>query len=105
MVVREKRKSNCRNDEHICHHVVPTQILTHIEHCKSRKYSKRYCFLNDLQLSRRKPIVAPTIRWYLQAVFKERNTPTGENHTPQCRVLVFQMPIPGERHEHIARDQ
>src|SRR5262249_17760744 len=46
--------------------------------------------------------VTPAIGRHLQTVLKERDSPTDENHFPQCAALVAQMAIPGDGHEQIA---
>jgi len=41
---------------------------------------------------------------HLKDVFKKRQQPAYRDRDPERLVLVFQMPVPGERHEHV-RDQ
>lgn len=45
------------------------------------------------------------IRRRLQAIFKKGDPPTGQNHNPQGRVFVFEMPVPGKGHKDVGNGQ
>ena len=41
------------------------------------------------------------IRRHLEAILDEGNPPARRNHNPQGRVLVLEVPIPGDGHEDV----
>ena len=49
--------------------------------------------------------MSDTIRRHLETIFDEGNPPTRQNHNPQRRVFVLEMPIPGDRHEDVGYGQ
>src|ERR1700738_18072 len=65
----------------------------------------RYHFLDGLELSSRKLVRANAICRNLEAVFEEGDAPTCEDDFPQCFAAVFEMAIPGKRHEDVRDGQ
>lgn len=50
-------------------------------------------------------ITADLVGRYHQRVFQQGNAPADEDRRDQAHMLEFQMPIPGNRHEGIGRDE
>ncbi len=46
-------------------------------------------------------VMADAIRRHLKAILDEGNLSADENHDPQRRGLVLEMPISGDRHEDV----
>ena len=97
----DKRKCHRRQHADECRNVIPADLLFKINHRKAAKYEQGDDFLDDFQLRRRINIAAPTIGRHLQDVFKKRNAPTREDDEQDGLFLIFQMTIPGERHENV----
>ena len=49
--------------------------------------------------------IAQAVRRHLQAIFKERNAPAGENGEPERGMRLFEMPVPGAGHENVRADE
>lgn len=82
---------------------------------KHRENYQRNHFLNHLQLQQGKWssvfLITNFIRRYHQAILKKRNQPTGQNQPgkpgllEEFQMLVLQVPIPGNGHEHIGKNK
>src|SRR5271168_3382211 len=100
-----KNKKHPQNHATKPRRVVPSQLLSQIQHRENRKNRQRDEFLNRLQLRRRKLIRSNPVRRHLKAVLKESDPPADKNHLPQRLAPVFQVPIPRKRHENIGNRQ
>src|SRR5262245_29688244 len=62
--------------------------------------------LQDLELGDVETLMADPVRRHLQQVFEEGDAPTDERrHVPGLAIQSLQMPVPGEGHEDVRRDQ
>ena len=94
------------NQAQPCPQVVQLERLVHIKHCKRHKHAQRDHFLHDLELPHVELRVADAVGRHLQEVLKQRNTPADQRrHIPGRRRQVLEVPVPGERHEHVAGHQ
>ena len=63
--------------------IVGFERLAHIENGKGHKDPKRNDFLGNLELPKRKVLIANPIGGYLKGVFEQSNRPTDQNRDPQ----------------------
>lgn len=96
---------NTYKDKQKSHIVIDGHFLFQIEPRKNSEDEKCNSLLNDFELRRRKKSVSHSIGGDLEAIFKKRNSPRGQNHNPKSSLLKLQMAIPGKRHEEIAENE
>src|SRR5882724_8981079 len=85
--------------------VVPMQLIAKIKRREDAKDRQRDDLLDHLQLIRRKGLRANPVGGYLQAVLKEGDAPTDQNHLPQRHLAKLQVPVPRKDHKDVRADQ
>lgn len=73
--------------------------------CKYNENNQSYYLLDDLELEGIELAIAQSVCRNLKAIFEECNSPAGEDRSPDGNVPEFEVTVPGEGHEHIARDE
>jgi hypothetical protein len=81
--------------------VVPSKLLLEIEKGKTGEDNKGDDFLDDLELSRGKAQMARSVGWHLETILDKGYEPADYYYFPQGRMLVFQVSVPGDRHEYV----
>ena len=85
---------------------VEAEFLAHEEHGERHEDGERDDLLHDLQLGERERGVADAVRGHLQQLLEERNAPADDGgEPPRFAGHVFQVSIPGERHEAVRADE
>jgi TM2 domain-containing membrane protein YozV len=82
--------------------------LLHVDHREGHENGERDHLLNDLELDHVESglLKADAIGRHLQQVLEQGNTPTHQRRrVPGCCRHIFQVAVPGKRHEHVAGDQ
>ena len=103
--VEVESEVNGRDDEHKRDNVVPARRLPKEQPSDHREHDNRDAFLHDLELHNREARGSDAIGRHLKDVFKKRQQPAYRDRDPERLVLVFQMPVPGERHEYVRNEQ
>ena len=85
--------------------VVPLQLLAQVQDGKNRKHRQGNHFLNSFELSRGEFVRADAVRWNLETILKESDTPTCEDDLPQRLTPVLKVAIPRKRHEDVREDE
>src|SRR5450631_844212 len=87
--------------------VVPLEALAHVEHREGHEHGEGDDLLHDLQLRKRDAALeADAVCRDLQQVLEKGDAPARRRgHVPSGRLQVLQMPVPGERHEHVGCDE
>lgn len=75
------------------------------EHRKQREDGERNDFLHGLELCGRIDLRTKTVGGNRQTVLKKGDAPTDENGDEEGRAFVLEVTVPGERHEHVGRNQ
>jgi hypothetical protein len=96
-----KNKEYRAKDEYKADNVIPLQLFFQINDRENTEDHQRDNFLNGFQLCRGELVVTNTIRWNLKAILDKGNQPTNENHFPQSRAFIVEVPIPSRSHEDI----
>ena len=81
--------------------VVPAQVLAEVEGDEDAEDDERNHFLNDLELHGGEAVCADAIGWDLEAVFKQGNGPTDEDHFPERLMAKAEVTVPGKGHEDV----
>ena len=101
-----ENKEHCTQQTNPGTEIVPGQFFPHIKNRKGDKYCQRNDFLQDLQLGQIEHGVADTVGRDLQQIFKEGDPPPHHGgNVPGFGGEIFQVSVPGERHENIGEDQ
>src|SRR5690606_32989291 len=61
--------------------------------------------LDHLELRGGELPVAPAVRRHLEAVLEEGDAVGDQHHLPERLVAKFEMPVPGDGHEHVRGDE
>ena len=85
--------------------MIPSRTFPEVEDCKYNENNQSYYLLDDLELEGIELAIAQSVCRNLKAIFEECNSPAGEDRSPDGNVPEFEVTIPGEGHEHIARDE
>src|SRR5882757_5723179 len=85
--------------------VIPVQLVAKIKRGEHPKHRQRDHLLNHLQLIRREGLRADPVGRYLQAVLKEGDAPTDQNHLPKRHLAKLQVPVPREGHKNVRANQ
>jgi len=96
-----KNYKHSRNDHSKPDHIVPTDWFPQIQHRKYGKHGEGDGLLNRLQLRSGECVRANSIGGNLKTILGEGNSPTDQNDLEQGRLAIFQMAVPGKRHENI----
>ena len=98
-------EEDCADEEARGDGVVPAQVLAEIEGDEDAEDDERNHFLNDLELHGGEAVCADAIGWDLEAVFKQGNGPTDEDHFPERLMAKAEVTVPGEGHEDVGDDE
>lgn len=85
--------------------MIPSRTFPEVEDCKYNENNQSYDLLDDLELEGIELAIAKPVCRNLKAIFEECNSPAGEDRSPDGNVPEFEVTVPGEGHEHIARDE
>src|SRR5882762_10239177 len=85
--------------------VVPLQLLAQVQDGKNRKHRQRNHFLNSFELRRCEFVRADAVRRNLETILEESDAPTRQDDLPQRLASVFEVAIPGKRHEDVREDE
>src|SRR5690606_11424811 len=86
--------------------VIELDRLLEIQDGERDEHAERDDLLQDLELPDRKDLVADSIAGHLQQILEERYAPAHDGgDEPRPAAELFQMRVPGERHEDIAERQ
>src|SRR5690606_20993548 len=86
--------------------VIELDRLLEIQDGERDEHAERDDLLQDLELPDRKDLVADSIGGHLQQILEERYAPAHDGgDEPRPAAELFQMRVPGERHEDIAERQ
>jgi len=98
-------EEDCADEEARGDGVVPAQVLAEIEGDEDAEDDERNHFLNDLELHGGEAVCADAIGRDLEAVFKQGNGPTDEDHFPERLMAKAEVTVPGEGHEDVGDDE
>jgi hypothetical protein len=98
-----ENKERSRDNQSEPYALIPLKAVAKIKDRKHRKNRQRDDFLNRFQLRWIEFVGTNPICRNLEAVLKESDTPTGQNHFPQGFSPESQVTIPGESHEDIGK--
>ena len=74
----------------------------HVKNCEADENHHRDNFLNDLELSKGEVGTADPVAWHLKTVFKKSDSPTDQDHDPECSIFeMLEVAVPGEGHEDV----
>jgi hypothetical protein len=85
--------------------VIPGDLFAEIELREDDEHTERDHLLDDFQLESREFAVADAIGRDLKAVFHKGDEPTHHDYGKKRRPPVFQMTVPGYRHEDVGTNQ
>ena len=88
---------------------VQAEFLAHVDQGERHEDGQRDDLLHDLQLCERervRPGVADAVRGHLEQIFEQRYAPADDGgQPPRLARHVFEVPVPGERHEAVRADE
>lgn len=88
------------------HQVIPAEWFFQKKYCEEREYGKGDNFLDGFELKAAPAFhIAKSVGRYHEAVFKEGDAPAEEDYFPEGGFGMFEVPVPGERHEGVGDDQ
>ena len=96
-----KHKENSADDEAERNDIIPSKSLTKVSDRKDGEHEERNDLLNRFQLCSRELVGTDPVGRHLEAIFSERNSPTGDDRDPEWGTPEFQMSVPGEGHEYV----
>ncbi len=85
--------------------VIDVELFAENQYRKDREDGERNDFLHRFELGRAIVGRAPAVGRNDEAVFEKRDPPAHKNRQPKCRRWIFEVAIPGERHEHVRNQQ
>ena len=89
-------------DEEACGDgVIPAQMLAEIEGGEDSEDDEGDDFLNDFELDGREAGSADAVGGDLEAVFKQRDSPTDEDDLPESLLAEAEVTVPGKSHEDV----
>src|SRR5580658_4357652 len=81
--------------------MIPAQVRTEIVSGEDAEDRERDDLLNHFELHGSETAVAEAVGGHLKAILKEGDTPADQNHLPKRLLPVFQVTVPGKRHENV----
>ena len=85
---------------------VEAEFLAHEEQGERHEDGERDDFLKDLELGERERGVADAVRRHLKQILEQGDPPADDGgQPPRLARHVFEVPVPGERHEAVRADQ
>src|SRR5438094_3725 len=81
--------------------VIPMQLVAKVKGREDSEDGQRDHLLNHLELVRRKGLRTDPVGRHLQAVLKESDAPTDQDHQQQRYLAKLQMPVPRKGHKNV----
>jgi hypothetical protein len=101
-----KQKEHGPQDAQASPQIIQANLLLKIKKRKRNKDGQRNDFLDDLELAYAHDLMADPVGGYLEHVFEKRNAPAyNRRDEPGLVGKVFQMAVPGKRHEDVTATQ
>jgi len=85
--------------------VIPAEFFAEVGNRKDGEDGEGDDFLDGLELGGVEFIGTDAIRRHLKTVFEESDAPTSEDNFPERFAAVFQVAVPGKRHEDVGNSQ
>src|SRR5215475_7931584 len=100
---KNKERAGCNKNE--ADGIIPGDRLLEIENGEAGKHQQRDDLLDGLELGGRIDRTAESIGRNGHAVFHECDPPACQDGANERRLLEAQVPVPGQRHEHVGTEQ
>jgi len=100
-----KDKKDGHGDASEARGVAPFQGFSQIGDGEDRKNRESDDLLNCLQLCGGKFVGSDAVCRHLEAILKERDSPTHHHHFPKRHVAILQVPVPSKSHENVRNCQ